>query len=250
MQVRIWPARFTTPENLDGGENEGEYQGCYLVGLRNQNQHPETRPEMSDSERRSARVALQNVLNKFADQIRGDENYFDPTSCWVDATLARCREVGGLCVDNRDWAGEMDAEAEPDSDDELVDEVNNEAKQTSYGQLPPSTHSLEESSASKSAVKVTATATVVVNKLRPAGDILNRLRWDPHLSSNDYVIGYEDRFFGVRETPIDRWKLEQTHEEFIPQHRIVYFKRKSDGHLVWDRISKRDEIFGSGVGKE
>lgn len=51
------------------------------------------------------------------------------------------------------------------------------------------------------------------------------------------------------EIPLDRWKSEQTDEEFIPQHRILYFKQKADGRVVWDREARRDEIFGSGVGK-
>ena len=85
-------------------------------------------------------------------------------------------------------------------------------------------------------------------KLRPAPDILNRLRWDPNLDSSDYVVGYEDRFLGTREIPLDKWKSEQTDEEFIPQHRIVYFKKRSDGVIVWDKEKRVDKIFGSGFG--
>lgn len=87
------------------------------------------------------------------------------------------------------------------------------------------------------------------HKLRPAIDVLTRLRWDPNIDPSDYIVGYEDRFLGARETPIDRWKSEQTDEEFIPQHRILYFRRKSDGVKVWDRESRRDELFGSGAGR-
>jgi hypothetical protein len=53
---------------------------------------------------------------------------------------------------------------------------------------------------------------------------------------------------GTREAALDRWKTEQTDEEFIPQHRILYFRRK-DGVVVWDRDTRRDEIFGSGAGR-
>ena len=34
----------------------------------------------------------------------------------------------------------------------------------------------------------------------------------------------------------------------IPQHRIVYFKRVSDGEIIWDKRKKIDLVFGSGVG--
>lgn len=70
------------------------------------------------------------------------------------------------------------------------------------------------------------------------------------MDSSDYIIGYEDRFLGVRETGLDKWTTEQTDEEFIPQHRILYFRRKSDGGaVVWDREARTDGIYVSGAGK-
>ena len=74
---------------------------------------------------------------------------------------------------------------------------------------------------------------------------MNRIRWDPQLDSSDYVVGYEDRFTGAQEKELEAWKSEQTDEEFIPQHRILYFKRKSDGRKVWDRRTRFDELFGN-----
>lgn len=84
-------------------------------------------------------------------------------------------------------------------------------------------------------------------KLRPASDILSRLRWDPALDSGDYIIGYEDRFLGEMEMSLENWKGDQTHEEFIPMHRVLCFKRKADGVIVWDRRTRKDELFGSGA---
>ncbi len=57
------------------------------------------------------------------------------------------------------------------------------------------------------------------------------------------LYGIEDKL----QTSVDSWKSETTHDDFIPEHRISYFKRKSDGAIVWDREKRRDEIFGSGV---
>lgn len=92
--------------------------------------------------------------------------------------------------------------------------------------------------------------------LRPAQDIISRIKWDPTLSAKDFLIGYEDRFVGVKETELGRWKSEQTDEEFIPMHRIVWVRKKDkgedgdeDGEKVWDRRRKVDLVFGSGVGK-
>lgn len=62
------------------------------------------------------------------------------------------------------------------------------------------------------------------------------------------MIGYLDRHTGIKEMPVGWWKGEdKTEEEFIPQSRIKYYKRRSDGVVVWDRVLKVDLIFGSGV---
>jgi uncharacterized protein (UPF0248 family) len=96
-------------------------------------------------------------------------------------------------------------------------------------------------------------APVSATKLRPASDVLNRLRWDPNLNPADYIIGYEDRFLGAKETSLEKWKTEQTDEEFIPQHRILYFRKKFNdegdgkGELVWERATRIDKVFGSGA---
>jgi uncharacterized protein (UPF0248 family) len=96
--------------------------------------------------------------------------------------------------------------------------------------------------------KMATTKPVSTNKLRPAADILARLRWDPDLSAADYAVGYVDRFLGTKEVGLASWKREQTDEEFIPLHRIVYFRDVRTGERVWDREARRDGVFGSGVG--
>ncbi|KAJ5626366.1 hypothetical protein N7510_002675 [Penicillium lagena] len=72
------------------------------------------------------------------------------------------------------------------------------------------------------------------NKLRTASDVINRLLWDPSYDHSDFVIGYEDRFEGRLEASLGSWKKDLTDEEFIPQHRILYIKRRG-GEVVWDR---------------
>ncbi|KAF7134079.1 hypothetical protein CNMCM5793_005708 [Aspergillus hiratsukae] len=84
------------------------------------------------------------------------------------------------------------------------------------------------------------------NRLRPAADVINRLIWDTEFDSNDYVIGYEDRFNARLEANLSSWKKDLTDEEFIPQHRILYIKHKSDGEIVWDKRRRTDKIFLSG----
>ncbi len=88
--------------------------------------------------------------------------------------------------------------------------------------------------------------------LRPANDILSRIRHDPALEASDFVVGYLDRHCpDVMEMDVSSWKGggDVTDEEWIPQHRIIYFRKKSDeaGRKVWDRAARLDRLFGSGV---
>jgi uncharacterized protein (UPF0248 family) len=84
--------------------------------------------------------------------------------------------------------------------------------------------------------------------LRPASDVLSRLRHDPVLSAHldEYVIGYLERFDGMCEIRVVDWVKESTDEEFIPQHRIRYVirRRQGDDELVWGRDARVDKIWG------
>lgn len=86
--------------------------------------------------------------------------------------------------------------------------------------------------------------------LRPAKDVLSRIRHDPALDNDNFIVGYQDRHADVMELPVTLWKGsgDVTEEDFIPQHRILYFRRKDDGIRVWDRKERVDLLFGSGHG--
>ena len=89
-------------------------------------------------------------------------------------------------------------------------------------------------------------------KLRTAQDVLDRIKHDPSLKTSEYTIGYLERFDGIMEMPVSNWIRESTDEEFIPQHRIKYIKKKtftgekSSEEVVWSRDERIDKIFGSG----
>ena len=83
--------------------------------------------------------------------------------------------------------------------------------------------------------------------LRPALDILHRIQHDASMDISDYVVGYLDRHSGILEMPVEWWASDDaSSDEFIPQSRIRFFKRKSDNMVVWDREQRKDLIFGSG----
>jgi uncharacterized protein (UPF0248 family) len=174
--------------------------------------------------------------------LRTDDKNYDPSMSWINVSLATPQEVKGFRLDDREW-GDYAMEIDPDSDDEEeLDDSDDQPEPANTRKLP-----IRSKPCSTSTPVATA-------KLRPASDVLHRLRWDPNLDPADYIIGYEDRFLGTRETGLERWKTEQTDEEFIPQHRILYFRKKlsedgiAKGEVVWERATRIDKVFGSGVG--
>lgn len=241
--LRIWPARFV--ENAASDEDR-DYQGSYLIGL---DILDKGEMKMGKEDLKLASGALQTVLHKFETQIRGDERYFDCKSSWMSASVVNQGELGDLKLDTREWGqyafGEEDSDEEGEDDDSVDEGVEEEkesdAALSSEGGATVSKRKGMVPNAGRAALPRPAGSG---GKLRTAVDVLNRLRWDPILDSGDYLVGYEDRFVGAREKALDTWKSEQTDEEFIPQHRILYFKRRSDGAIVWERRTRKDEIFG------
>jgi uncharacterized protein (UPF0248 family) len=73
-------------------------------------------------------------------------------------------------------------------------------------------------------------------------EILSRLKHDPSFELDDFVVGYTDRHSGTEEREARKWITESTDDEWIPQSRIRYYRRISDGKIVWDRASKTDTI--------
>ena len=91
-----------------------------------------------------------------------------------------------------------------------------------------------------------ASMTTKSKRMRPAQDVLHRIEWNPEVfNSADILIGYLDRHDGVLEIDFLVWEKEQTAEEFIPLHRIRFFKSKSNGEFLWHREMRIDSIFNS-----
>jgi uncharacterized protein (UPF0248 family) len=197
---------------------------------------------MSKEDLQIAFGSLQTVLQKFEGQIRGDEKYFDPISSWMSASVVKQSDLGDLILDGREW-GEY-ALGDDDFDDDEEEEEEFATDEEDDGEAILFTSSKK---ARKHAEKEIPIRPAYDGKFRSSVDVMNRIRWDPDMDSGDHVVGYLDRFLGAQERSLDLWKTEQTDEEFIPQHRILYFKRRSDGVVIWDRKARRDAVFGSGV---
>ncbi|KAL2129929.1 hypothetical protein VTI74DRAFT_7093 [Chaetomium olivicolor] len=255
--VRMWPARFVESnsggdeggekeEEEAGGEAQRDFRRCYLIGL------DKGDAGMGKEDLKMALRALQSVLGRFEAQMRGDEKYFDKRSCWLSAAVVNRGELGRLELDRREWGeytpGEDEQEEEEEEEEEeLVGALSGQGSDEDeawYG-LGKREKKKKKGAAAKRQIVTIDLRADKTKKFRTAADVMNRIRWDPQLDSSDYLVGYEDRFLGAQEKELEAWKSEQTDEEFIPQHRILYFKRRSDGRKVWDRRTRYDEVFGN-----
>ena len=165
----------------------------------------------------------------------------------------------GSALDTADFDASLEKlimDADPLSDKDMMPldrpnpEVHDESDTpSSDSSLTPPKPSLPRSKAKK-ARKVAHQSQKSNPSLRPAKDILSRIRHDPALEECDFIVGYHDRHADVMEMDVSAWKGggDVTDEEWIPQHRILYFRKKGeDGLRIWDRAARLDRLFGSGI---
>ena len=56
---------------------------------------------------------------------------------------------------------------------------------------------------------------VSAGRLRTSADVYNRLLWDPRYDETDFMIGYKDRFFGIKEMKLTNWTRDIADETFV-----------------------------------
>ena len=249
VSARIQPARFTansedcTSSTINAQmELARDYQGCYLIALSKASESSAT------IDPKSAHSPLCMTMSRFAEQLRGDEKYFDPNTMWIDVSIAKRAQLGDLVLDRRTWADANFSEDEDDESDD--DEVEHDESHLSDS-FPAGFPSTKEGLSISSVLPTTNIKHSLLPlgplpqepraKLRPASDVLHRLVWDPALDVADYLVGYEDRFLGLREMPLTKWKTEQTEEEFVPRTASSSFggKGMEDGYgIVHGELTK------------
>lgn len=242
MAARIWPQRFFESHDSTSSESKSddllEYHGCYLIGLEWMGaMASEAGDEIEDASMKD----LERALALFSDRIRENEMYYDASTSWMGASVAHRSGLKNLKPDHRqvgDNTGEAGFDDDFDSDDE--EEEEDEIDTETQGDREVTLRSKVDPRHGPTVLPSKTSA----GKLRTSTDVMNRIRWDPSLDSSDYIVGYDDRFTGIQEKKFDEWKSDLTDEEFIPQHRVMFFKRRSDGEIVWDRKMRVDKIFG------
>lgn len=246
---RLWPGRFIDAPIIDTAA-DAEYQGFYLIGLawiNNDNGGIKDDTKVT-------KTALEGLLRDFETRMRSDARYYDAASCRMAASVVNTSDIAAAVLD----PGYLDGiDAAFDDEDDDSDDADEE-EEADNGNVSPDSNDEEPGSSRAAKARRAATRPTKPNvptstkpegmgKFRPAADVLSRLRWDRALDAADFIVGFEDRFAGAQEKALALWKTEQTDEEFIPQHRILYFKRRSDGRVVWERKTRIDRVFGSGV---
>lgn len=197
--IRLWPERFA--ESLpEPGSKSSNVHGLYLLGLQRALSPVDRRP-------------LIGLLQIFEETIRKNDIYYDPTFSFV--SVAECRRdalPSSVLVDRPAWSDDgiddtADSEDEADELQEALETIDFQDRFTHQ-----SNASIKKQQRSS---KSSTTTHIPAQKLRTSTNVYNRLMWDPQLDQGDYLIGYEDRFLGIREMPLASWKREIEDEAFV-----------------------------------
>ncbi|KAH7419668.1 2'-5' RNA ligase superfamily-domain-containing protein [Cadophora sp. MPI-SDFR-AT-0126] len=287
LEGRVWPSRLFVPDLTSENEGkgrgkgkgkevepdaeEGQFKGYYLIGV-------SAREGMDKDGKRLMEGKLMTTAREFERGVLEAREFMEGrNNVWVSVDVVRSKEVlgMGLKIDRRDWGVPRQLVAVPNQHTSSPEEPDLEMLPS----VPRSSVAIHNTSSSTnlSTSKPSKQSKHKLTPLRPAHEIIARIKWDPDLDIDNYLIGYEDRFVGVKEMELGRWKIESTDEEFIPLHRVVWIRLKhgagdtgeigeggeigdreegyeaedvderTRGAIVWDRRRKIDCIFGSGV---
>ena len=202
----MWPARLADESNID----DLALNGFYLIGLSVSATAPKSGQQkqsvrMANSEFKSA---MTTALRAFEADIKSNTRFYDPSEMFICLTSVTASALpSALVLDTHQWSdGGFDGDGD---DQDLIDEeesFDNQSENVSPDLAP---------TPRKNHPNLTSTSHLPAAKLRTSSDVYNRLMWDPSVSKEDYVIGYEDRFKGTRETPLTSWKREVEDEAFV-----------------------------------
>ena len=224
-EVSFYPHRLLDLECDSRDSEAGYWAGCYVLGLR----------------RDAGSTTDMRVMNTWNLQVVAD-TVIPKEDCSVKIVYATASEFNdkNLTICRRNWPRpELPVDREKNH---MVkqDEGFNQPKKAPKNQKAKEQTSSEET-ASKEHSK----------GLRTARAVLSRLKHDPSFKIDEFKVGYEDRHTDViQEKSVASWVRETTDDLFIPEHRIVWFKRcpaNGEEVIVWDRASKIDRIFGEGT---
>ncbi|KAM3068732.1 hypothetical protein ACMFMG_010909 [Clarireedia jacksonii] len=231
-RIHVWPQQFVS----DGAsDTESVYEGCYLIGLSPaySSAPPNTAPSFSSG----ISISITNAIKTYESDLQKASTKYGQSYVFIHphTTAESHPHLEHLRPCTKIWNL-------PDVEPPLP---QSQLKVSSSSTVHIPRRPIHSSINPSSLTQATNTS------LRPAKDILSRLRHDPKYDIERYVIGYVDRHSeGLKRKNAGDWARDTTDEEWIPEHRIVYFAEKGapDGVYVWDREGRVDGIFGSGRG--
>lgn len=190
--ARLWPERFNDANNESG--ERSTLDGFYLIGLK--------RPTGAVKPLISATQSFEEFVQK--------SKYYDGAVAFVSAYECSRDALGtGVSLDTNTWADggidELSGSDDEDATDSLAD----------LDVVEPSEYKSNSSLKKKKPHKAETNAHIPAPKLRTSADVFNRLMWDPDYDASDYVIGYEDRFEGVKEMQLKNWARDVEDETFV-----------------------------------
>lgn len=180
--MRLWPERFTDVPSADGAKSS-HVNGFYLLGLRRTSESSEEKP-------------LTSTLQSFEDMIRRAEKYYDPSLSFVAVMKCSRKSLTAVVVDKPAWNDggideELSSDEEPDEAQEIQEDPDDH---DSFAHQSNATLKKHQKTS-----RATVTPHIPAQRLRTSTDVYNRLMWDHQLDQGDYMIGYEDRFLGIKE---------------------------------------------------
>jgi MJ1316 RNA cyclic group end recognition domain len=189
--VRLWPNRLVDANN--SGRLATGLQSFYLLGL---------------SPRKPASVKrVEAFLLSIENQLRRNEKFYDSTEMFVAVSKVSASHLPESITTPPAWPDNGIDPYDDSSDEEEVAETSDAAF------APVSSKQFKQ--ARTQHLKGRNTPCIPAPKLRTSSDVYYRILWDHELDAEDYLIGYEDRFSGLKEMPVTNWKRDVEHEDFV-----------------------------------
>ena len=205
----FWPSLFVfSSSEAEQSASVRQHRGCFLVGLK------------FETEEEQNVTVFETFKTSFEQSVQSHRIWVDePVEPGLHVRFVKQEHLGRLVADEIMWP-------HPSARALVIGREGFEASTSFHApteaQLPTLTPQ---------------------GKLRPASDVLHRLRWVPDLNAKNYAMVYLDRFTGYHELPISAWKSDISDDEFIPLHRIISFRHLETGEIVWSREFRIDKIF-------
>ena len=211
--------------------------------------------------------AARNWINESREEVENDAGNvkLDEVPICKFFMMGKCR-FGGKCINrhpgseasgkgesriirmNADTMKKNASELVGSQDHRIASNDNSSEKQTTK---KAAVKSVQEKSVRKEQISSTPESEKHTEKkqsMKTATDVIQRILWDESLPTEQFTVGYLDRFVGIVEKPFSSFSWEDIASVdystlAIPKHRIQYFKYKD--MIIWDKRSRVDKVFGS-----